>query len=986
MEFLTQYPPVSPPAAPSAPLYYPPSTVSEPPPAPKKSLKSLKWLWWTIGGVVLLGLAGGGYFAYSRGYIAIPFLTPKSDLLFDRLVDSLSEIDNAQYTVRLAVKSEARSAGATSIFPSADEQKAKSRDSERKSDLYQVSASLALYFDDKQNYPETLAALSPTYLKEVPTDPKDQSSYTYQTCDNRLHFILSTGLESDEYYYLTEKGSLATGASVPKCGANSNTSTSWLRLLLPVAHAQATSYSIESIGSSIGLGQAENSYPLLNMLDIFGLGDLESVLDILPQDIDTSAAVTFYTEADKNLKDADALLQIAGSYRGDDLIAEFDVEARKRAATIFGTIRKFPGIPYLSKFVTPLKNKWVKIEPDDGNPILTADTFKQTSIRDGVESVRQSLKDALEGAIVTVDRKLGTETIAGVQSAHYLIALHPDKIKAVLEKVVSDRKAKNQDVTAMESLIKQLDRAETLSSLQKFVDNSRVEVWVDKVKGYLRQISWSVILVPPEGSQKLKDKQFRLTMSLTLDKVNQRVSIDVPGGAIDYSAAERLVTGISEEEQKFNRQDNRIDVVRTALGQLKTLNGSYPSSINNLKADLEQAIEKCKINQDRARNTNTYKYTYCADYLLDSQISIEDIYTGKPYGYQLEGEDYRLTYEMRLNFEPSKSDYSYSSSYKDDYVEGANTAGSADKSREVHTTPPVTNTNRNLNVNANVNINTNLNTNSTVITSTIPIPTAAELPRGTGNYTLVEYADLECPFCSQFALTMRRIMQEYDGQVRWVYRHYPLSFHANAKAAAIGALCVQKLGTTEQYWRYLETLMAEERANNAVSTTAITDAAKDLGFDTAIFSECQLSADTATRLQTMQSGGTGAGVQGTPTTFLVDASGKIIEQISGAMTYASVTSTLKQYVQPSATIKDSDGDYISDDTETYVYRTDPKKKDTDGDSYNDNVEIDNGYNPNGTGKATADQLKLWGSAVVVSNPVSDNPATVFSIESIGSMI
>lgn len=47
---------------------------------------------------------------------------------------------------------------------------------------------------------------------------------------------------------------------------------------------------------------------------------------------------------------------------------------------------------------------------------------------------------------------------------------------------------------------------------------------------------------------------------------------------------------------------------------------------------------------------------------------------------------------------------------------------------------------------------------------------------------------------------------------------------------------------------------------------------------------------------------------------------------------------------------DSDGDSVLDKEEIEVWKTDPKKADTDGDGYWDGFEIMNGYNPNGSGK------------------------------------
>src|SRR5688572_3908008 len=53
--------------------------------------------------------------------------------------------------------------------------------------------------------------------------------------------------------------------------------------------------------------------------------------------------------------------------------------------------------------------------------------------------------------------------------------------------------------------------------------------------------------------------------------------------------------------------------------------------------------------------------------------------------------------------------------------------------------------------------------------------------------TIIEYSDFQCPACAAYFPIVEKLVAENSDKFRFVYRHFPLSQHANAVPAARAA-------------------------------------------------------------------------------------------------------------------------------------------------------------------------------------------------------
>lgn len=187
---------------------------------------------------------------------------------------------------------------------------------------------------------------------------------------------------------------------------------------------------------------------------------------------------------------------------------------------------------------------------------------------------------------------------------------------------------------------------------------------------------------------------------------------------------------------------------------------------------------------------------------------------------------------------------------------------------------------------------TTTNTNTATTTTTPTLVDAADITIGEDDYvrgnpdaevTLVEFTDLECPFCKKFHPSLKNVMEANEGKVRWVFKHFPLSFHPEAKPAAVAAECAGKLGGNDTFWTYVDTMYDNQ---NELGEDLYTQVASDLGLDAAAFAACLDSGEFDAKITADQKLGQSVGVGGTPSTYVI--AGDVAEKLNGAVPQSEV--------------------------------------------------------------------------------------------------
>jgi len=157
---------------------------------------------------------------------------------------------------------------------------------------------------------------------------------------------------------------------------------------------------------------------------------------------------------------------------------------------------------------------------------------------------------------------------------------------------------------------------------------------------------------------------------------------------------------------------------------------------------------------------------------------------------------------------------------------------------------------------------------------------------------LVEFLDFECEACGAFKEHVEAIREEFDGQITFAIRYFPLPSHGNSMNAAIAAEAAAQQDQLEaMYYKLFDTQGQWGEKGGESQAGLFRTFAEELGLDMEAYDRAVADPATAQRVQSDFEDGRALGIQSTPTFFL---NGEVVELTAFEDLHAAVAAAVSQ--------------------------------------------------------------------------------------------
>lgn len=161
-------------------------------------------------------------------------------------------------------------------------------------------------------------------------------------------------------------------------------------------------------------------------------------------------------------------------------------------------------------------------------------------------------------------------------------------------------------------------------------------------------------------------------------------------------------------------------------------------------------------------------------------------------------------------------------------------------------------------------------------------------------FTIVEYSDLECPFCKQFHSTPKELVDASGGNINWEWQDFPLSMHGQvAMEGHYAAYCVNKHEGNRAFWVFIDQFF-EKTGTNGQGVSDLDGLLVSVGANPGEIKSCMRTNEPREALSNSLDKGTQRGVRGTPASFIVDNRTGNSHRLDGAQPAQSIASVIRQ--------------------------------------------------------------------------------------------
>ncbi len=129
--------------------------------------------------------------------------------------------------------------------------------------------------------------------------------------------------------------------------------------------------------------------------------------------------------------------------------------------------------------------------------------------------------------------------------------------------------------------------------------------------------------------------------------------------------------------------------------------------------------------------------------------------------------------------------------------------------------------------------------------------------------TLLEYGDLECPYCAAARPALEELVADYPDTIQLVFRHFPIT--ASHPHAFIAAEAAEAAGAEGMFWEMVDTLFTHQ---DRLEIRDLRRYARELGLDVARFDREMRNHTYRDEVKQDFRQGVLDGVNGTPTIFI----------------------------------------------------------------------------------------------------------------------